>query len=118
MIRRARRGLVFGFCLSSALLTLGAQLGCASRANLTRSHARAYQSAFAQQMANPVPRQTNLAAIQGLDSQEAAAVSQTYRQSLAPKEDGAAAANQPMLMVNPRATQPPAPLAPSVPERR
>lgn len=117
MIRVARRALVFG-CPLSILLALGTQLGCAPRTNLTRSHGRAYESAFAQQMANPVPQQTTPAAIQGLDSQEAAAISQSYRQSLGPKEGGEATANQPMLMVTPRATQPPPPLMPSVPQRR
>ncbi|MEA2699890.1 MAG: hypothetical protein QOI66_4161 [Myxococcales bacterium] len=90
------------------------------RSRLTASHGRAYREVFARQIANPTagtkPSQHN--AGEGLDSQEAAIVSKTYRQNLAPKEDEATRGQ--MLYTAPRAAQseraelPP----PSVPERR
>jgi hypothetical protein len=72
--------------------------GCASRAHLTASHARAYRDAFARQVANPTaePRTPR-----GLDAQEAAAVVAAYRTQLTPK--GAAPATD-QLLVTPAPT--------------
>jgi hypothetical protein len=78
------------------VLALG---GCASRAHLTESHARAYHETFARQVANPSaePRTPK-----GLDAQEAAAVVAGYRTQLAPK--GTPAPTD-QLLVTPAAAQ-------------
>ena len=66
--------------------------GCADRTYLTKSHGRAYAEAFDRQVVNPTPppRPTrgpaHAEAIEGLDSQEASAVSRSYRHSLSGKE--------------------------------
>src|SRR5262249_2960982 len=74
------------------VLVLGAALGApaaCNRAHLTASYGRANHQAFARQVANPgaattpaSERMTN-----GLDSQEAAIVSATYRRNLAPRTE-------------------------------
>jgi type IV pilus biogenesis protein CpaD/CtpE len=75
------------------LFFLVAVAGCASRAHLTESHARATREIFARQVANPSaqPRTPK-----GLDAQEAAAVVAAYRTQLGGK--GAAAPADPILV--------------------
>ena len=88
------------------LLVVGGALGalCTSaacdRTYLTPSHGRSYREAFAVQTVNP-DRQTEPRAVHGLDSQEAAIISASYRKTLSPKDDSAANAQGPMLMYAP-----------------
>lgn len=107
-----------------AALALGAALTAAAcnRAHLTASYGRANHEAFARQVANPEaatkPNPTAAHMAQGLDSQEAAIVSKTYRRNLAPRSEEATGGN--MLYYAPRSAQaahtdlPP----PSVPDQR
>lgn len=99
------------------LVLLGA--GACDRTYMSASHGRAYRSVFARQAVDPLagdkPRNAKL--FNGLDSQEARIVAQTYRKGLAPKEG--APPDQPMVVVAPRGAareggnMPP----PSVPDR-
>jgi hypothetical protein len=54
--------------------------------------------------------------VDGLDSQEAAIISETYRTSLAPKD--AKPKDEPILIVAPPSRDAPAKLMPSVPQER
>jgi hypothetical protein len=74
--------------------------GC-DRTYMTPSHGRAYRETFAAQTVNP-DRQTEARAVHGLDSQEAAIISASYRKALSPKDEAAAANSGPMLMYAPR----------------
>jgi hypothetical protein len=105
------------------LLVVGAAMAalCASaacdRTYMTPTHGRAYREAFAKQTVNP-DRQSEAKAVHGLDSQEAAIISASYRKALSPKDEAAANAQGPMLMYAPRGAagqqgMPP----PSVPDR-
>jgi hypothetical protein len=76
------RRVPFTFALLLGLLAGGAS--CA-RTHLTATHGQAYQRAFAVQTVNP-HASTDPKAIQGLDSQEAAIISRSYRRSLSPKD--------------------------------
>jgi hypothetical protein len=86
-----------------------AALACA-RDRLTQTHGRSYQAAFARQTANPASKAQPP---NGLDSQEAAIVAESYRRSLAPK--GTPVNEEPVLVVTPQKREQQAPLAPSVP---
>jgi hypothetical protein len=81
---------------AAAVATLG--LGACSRAHITSTHGRAFREAFAIQDANP--NRKNQKSINGLDSQEAAIISGSYRKGLAPKADTNTNAGQ-LLMVSP-----------------
>ena len=63
---------------------LAGAAGCA-RTHLTATHGQAYHRAFAVQTVNPHPT-ADAKAIRGLDSQEAAIISRSYRHSLSPKD--------------------------------
>jgi len=89
MIVRRPRNLSLTFAgLAVAGLALLGGAGC-DRAKMTESHGRAYREAFARQIANPAAATKGQPGPvqQGLDSQEAAIVSNTYRKNLAPKAD-------------------------------
>jgi hypothetical protein len=73
--------------------------GACSRAHITPTHGRAYHEAFAIQDANPNRKTPK--SINGLDSQEAAIISASYRKALAPKVESGNG-NQ-LLMVAPNA---------------
>lgn len=84
-----------------ALATLA---GCAGAAHLgDGTTGRAFRAAAAAQAVRP-PSQACAAAVTGLDSQEAAIVSDGYRRSLAPK--GAAVEEPEVLFVAPQTTGP------------
>lgn len=85
---------------AAALGVLCAAAGC-DRTYLTPSHGRSYRSAFAVQTANP-QRESEAKAVHGLDSQEAAIISASYRKALAPKDDTSASNQGPLLMYAPR----------------
>jgi hypothetical protein len=90
-------------------------VGCAGKPHLIDEYGTSYHAAFAVQAdARPLgPAQ----AAAGLDSQDAAIITQTYRASLAPQE--AKPKDQPILIVTPPSPQGPAQkLAPSVPQER
>ncbi len=87
----------------AAVLALGA--GCADRTYITPSHGRAYHESFARQHANPPPSRREGRALNGLDSQEAAAVSQTYRHNLSRQSDASGTQPQ-MVQTNPQAAPP------------
>jgi hypothetical protein len=99
-----------------AALALGG--AACDRSKLTESNGRAYREAFSRQVANPSAAMTAQRTQQGLDSQEAAIVSKTYRQNLAPKQDEAARGQMlysgPARAQSDRAELPP----PSVPNER
>jgi len=75
---------------------LGTSVAC-DRTYMTPNHGRAYREAFAVQTVNP-DRQNNPKAVHGLDSQEAAIISASYRKALSPKDESAANAQGPMLV--------------------
>jgi hypothetical protein len=89
-------------------LALGVALvgGACERAHMTASYGRANHDAFTRQMANPTAgtKPAPAGMVQGLDSQEAAIVSKTYRRNLAPRDEEAASRGQ-MLYYNQRPPQ-------------
>jgi tRNA/tmRNA/rRNA uracil-C5-methylase (TrmA/RlmC/RlmD family) len=89
--------------------------GCGGRAHLTEGHGTAVRAVQHGQAAVPAAKRTN--AIEGLDSQEAAIIADSYRRSLAPK--GEKVEEEPVIFVAPpqrgMARQA---LAPSVPKER
>ena len=89
-----------------------AALACGGRQHLQEGYGSSYHSAFDVQ-ANPRPEPAR--ATTGLDSQEAAIVSQTYRASLAPQDTKPK--DQPILIVAPPTPGMPK-LPPSVPPER
>ncbi|WP_242343567.1 hypothetical protein [Anaeromyxobacter terrae] len=99
----------------AALVVLAA--GCA-REHLTETHGRAMREIMTAQRANPAaPRGPAPAALDGLDSQEATIIAETYRKSLAPK--GERVEEPPVLLLSPQANRDrQRPLAPSVPPAR
>ncbi len=97
------------------VLTLGvAALACSNRQHLSDAYASSYDAAFRVQA--PAPAGGPARATTGLDSQEAAIVSDSYRKSLAPKD--AKTTDQPVLYVAPPSRDYAQPLAPSVPKER
>jgi hypothetical protein len=105
-MRRARRSL----WAASIAVSLA---GCASP-HMSEDFGRSYAAAFAAQA--PIPREPKKAAT-GLDSQEAAIISGSYRKSLAPKDDERKDA--PVLLLAPTgATNPLQALAPSIPSTK
>jgi hypothetical protein len=83
------------------LVAAGLGVGACSRAHLTPTHGRAYHAVFAAQDATPgraAPK-----SVHGLDSQEAAIISGSYRKRLAGPNDAANPQSQQLLMTNPRA---------------
>jgi hypothetical protein len=71
--------------------------GCGDRSHLTPSYGRAYQDAMARQMANPNGQEGH--AVKGLDSQEAGAITDGYRHTLAGKNGGGG--SPPVMMLAP-----------------
>jgi hypothetical protein len=95
-----KRSLSFVTVMFCALLAQG----CFSRQHLTPTHGRSFRTTFAAQQVNPNGAEGR--ANKGLDSQEAALVTQTYRQSLVPK--GTSQQDQPaMILLNPGAQNAP-----------
>jgi hypothetical protein len=76
-----RRSLPSSLGWASAVALLVLSTGC-SRAHLTPTHGRAYHEIFAAQDANP--QHKNQKSVHGLDSQEAAIISSSYRKALSP----------------------------------
>jgi hypothetical protein len=94
-----------------AVLAVLAIAGCAGRKqHLIPDFGKSFDAAFAAQRAGTGPAE----AVTGLDSQEAAIISDGYRASLAPK--GQKAEEQPLLLIAPPSRERPQPLAPSVPK--
>jgi hypothetical protein len=71
------------FLLVALVLVAGGGAGC-SRAHLTSTHGRAYHEVFAAQDANP--NRSTVKSVHGLDSQEAAIISGSYRRALSPQQ--------------------------------
>ncbi len=98
------------------LVLVVSSVGCASRAHITPTQGQAYSAAFAQQVP-PMAKVTG--PVRGLDSQEAAIISSSYRRSLAPKT--AQVKEEPILLVAPPSQQGGGygmKLAPSVPSEK
>ena len=94
-------------CVALAAAVVG---GCGWRKqHLTADHGKSYAAVLAAQSARSAPAE----AVTGLDSQEAAIISEGYRSGLAPS--GQKVKEQPVLLVAPPARERPQPLAPSVP---
>jgi hypothetical protein len=94
-----------------ALAALGC--GCA-RAHLTEKYGESYAAVFSEQAP---PRPKTVGPVSGLDSQEAAIISGSYRKSIAPKDTQVK--DQPVLIVAPPTQQGGygmTTLAPSVPK--
>jgi hypothetical protein len=89
--------------------------GCGWRKqHLGRDFARSNDAVFAaQRVRKEAPPAT---AVAGLDSQEAAIISDHYRASLAPK--GQKVGEEPVILVAPPSRERPQPLAPSVPKEK
>jgi hypothetical protein len=90
--------------------------GCAARTHITPTQGQASSAVFASQ-APSLPKVTG--PVHGLDSQEAAIISSSYRHSLAPK--AAEAKEEPILLVAPPSQQGGGygmKLAPSVPSEK
>ena len=110
----ARSRLVRNLALAFVVPALLSAAAC-SRLHVTPTHGRAYREAFAIQDANP-NRKTPPKSINGLDSQEAAIISGSYRKGLAPKVDTQTGGNQLLMMsTNHGGAGEAAALAPSVP---
>ena len=102
--------------LKLALTMLVATVAGCARARITPTHGLAYSAAFAQQAP---PRAKVTGPVSGLDSQEAAIISASYRRSLAPKDTQAK--EEPILLVAPPSSQGVGfgmKLAPSVPSEK
>jgi hypothetical protein len=102
------RVLIFAFVVAAAS-------GCARKAHLTKQFGSSYDAAFATQSPNAAGKTPVAEATTGLDSQEAAIISDSYRTSLAPK--GVDVGEPPVLVLSPsrgeaRSAMPP----PSVPK--
>jgi hypothetical protein len=109
----ARSRLLRNLALALVLPTLLSAAAC-SRLHVTPTHGRAYREAFAIQDANP-NRKNPPKSINGLDSQEAAIISGSYRKALAPKVDTPNGGNQLLMMSTNHGGGDAPVLAPSVP---
>jgi hypothetical protein len=97
---------------TALLVCAAALLACGWRQqHLDQHHGQSYDAAFAAQQG---PARAPRAPVTGLDSQEAALISSTYRTSLAPKN--AKVKDDPILVVAPPNRDRVAPLPPSVPK--
>lgn len=97
-------------------VVIGLLLGCSGRVHITKGHGDSVRAALRAQAAEPAAKRTN--AVEGLDSQEASIIADSYRRSLAPK--GQTVEEEPVIIVAPpsRGTPRQTPLAPSVPQER
>ena len=84
------------------LLLALAAAGCASRAHMGGGQGRATREALERQAVDPKAGEKPHA-LKGLDSQEAAVVSTTYRRSLTPKQSGNP--EDTVLVVQPQGSQ-------------
>lgn len=83
---------------------------CGDRAHLTATHGKSYRAAFERSVANP---RAKAAPPRGLDSQEAAIVSETFRRGLAPRDQDPE--DVPVLLVAPPGQAGAPRLPPSIP---
>lgn len=79
------------------VVALAALAGCGGATHLSPEFGRAYRATFA---AQPLNKDTKMGSL-GLDSQEAAAVSASYRAGLVPEKVSSEA--PPLLLVSPQA---------------
>lgn len=92
-----------------------AAAGCGWRQqHLDPSFGKSYDAAFAAQHARAAG--PPVAAVTGLDSQEAKIISESYRAHLAPK--GQKVQEEPLIFIAPPSRERPQALAPSVPKER
>jgi hypothetical protein len=103
--------------LELAVLLVASLAGCA-RARITPTHGQAYSAVFARQ----APAKAKITGpVSGLDSQEAAIISLSYRRGLASKETQPKEEQQSILLLAPPSAQGGgygARLAPSVPSEK
>ena len=100
-------------CIATVGPLLFALTSCGwRRDHLTQAYGESFRASFAAQ------HQTKEAAsaVTGLDSQEAAIISDAYRASLIPK--GVKSAEEPLILVAPPSRERQQPLAPSVPKEK
>lgn len=98
----------------AALVASLAIVGCSRKQHLSKFHGQSYDAVFAAQRA-PARAGPPQGPVEGLDSQEAAIISDSYRNSLARKTEKVD--EQPLLLVAPPSRDRAAPaLAPSVPK--
>lgn len=104
---------VRAMCVVASMVVL-TMAGCGWRKqHLTRTHGESYETAFAVQRERVGKAPAEAAT--GLDAQEAAIISDSYRQGLASKEGGTARQESIILMAPPASNQPYLP-SPSVPK--
>jgi hypothetical protein len=84
--RRSRSGSPFALAFVALVVLITGVSGACSRAHLTTSHGRAYHDVFAAQDANPNRSATKSKSVHGLDSQEAAIISGSYRKALSTQQ--------------------------------
>jgi hypothetical protein len=82
----------WGFLFALVLGAAAGGSGACSRAHLTNTHGRAYHEVFTAQDANP--NRTTAKSVHGLDSQEAAIISGSYRHALSPQSTTGAQGQQ------------------------
>ena len=100
-------------CVVLAFAAAGAACG-GRKQHLIEAYGSSYDPLFAAQRAKKDPAPA--VAVTGLDSQEAAIISDDYRQRLAPK--GHKVGEEPVILVAPPSRARPMPLAPSVPKEK
>ncbi len=102
-------------CMVLALAAAGT--GCGWRQqHLIEGYGNSYDPTFAAQRARK--DKPPAVAVNGLDSQEAAIISERYRVTLAPKGQRAPLGEEPVIMMAPPSRERPEQLAPSVPKER
>ncbi len=106
-------------CFIAALLGTAA-LACGARQHMTETQAASYRAAFSRQPV-AIAQKGPAAPATGLDSQEAALISDAYRRSLLPKtiKQPQQITEEPIILVTPPSTSSrygTMPLAPSVPK--
>lgn len=94
------------------VVALAALAGCAGATHLSPEFGRSFRATFA---AQPLNKDTVKTGSLGLDSQEATAVSASYRAGLVPKEVSSEA--PPLLLVSPQAQRKSMLPPPSVPQQ-
>jgi hypothetical protein len=100
----------------AVVVALVALTACTSSSHLTESFGTSYRATLARQQAVETP--PFRVAEKGLDAQEAAIISGSYRRSLAPPQAGSQREEPEVILVQQpqRGGQQRAPLAPSVPK--
>ena len=95
-----------------------AALACGARQHITDTHGKSFEAAYSRQPVQLAKKAPPSGPMTGLDSQEAAIISEGYRKSLVPKSMRQQAKDEPIIMIAPptQSRYGTVPLAPSVPK--